>query len=233
MDELAPLRERLFPYRGDTPRDEGDPARHLDDYDKILVEREVLGDSQLAGTVLRLPVVYGPGDYQHRLHPYLKRMDDGRSAILLERRAAAWRLSRGYVENVAEAVVLAAAHPAAAGRVYNVCEPRARTEAEWVAAIAETAGWLGRIVIAHRDELPASLAGDAGTDHHLECDTTRLRGELGYREVISPEAGLRRTLDWERLHPPAKFDERSFDYDAEDTVLANGSLAPSRSPGRS
>lgn len=31
-----------------------------DDYDKIPVERAILGDPELAGTVLRLPMVYGP-----------------------------------------------------------------------------------------------------------------------------------------------------------------------------
>src|SRR5581483_1701940 len=37
------------------------------EYDKIPVEREIMGDTQLPGTVLRLPMVYGPGDYLHRL----------------------------------------------------------------------------------------------------------------------------------------------------------------------
>ncbi len=51
-------------------------------YEKILVEEVVMGPG-LPGTVLRLPAVYGSGDYQHRLFRYLKRMDDGRPAILL------------------------------------------------------------------------------------------------------------------------------------------------------
>jgi nucleoside-diphosphate-sugar epimerase len=40
-----------------------------DDYDKIPVERTVMSDPELAGTILRLPMVYGPGDMFHRLHP--------------------------------------------------------------------------------------------------------------------------------------------------------------------
>ncbi len=58
--EESPLREKLFPYRGETARAEDDPMRWADEYDKILVERVVLGDPDLAGTVLRLPAVYGP-----------------------------------------------------------------------------------------------------------------------------------------------------------------------------
>src|SRR5262245_49950262 len=53
-----------------------------DEYDKIPVEREVLADPELPGTVLRLPMVYGPGDPLHRLHSLVKRMDDGRPVVL-------------------------------------------------------------------------------------------------------------------------------------------------------
>src|SRR5271166_5369132 len=45
-----------------------------DEYDKIPVERTVMGDPDLPGTVLRLPMVYGPGDPLHRLFPILKRI---------------------------------------------------------------------------------------------------------------------------------------------------------------
>ncbi len=37
-----------------------------DEYEKIEVEETVLGDPELPATVLRLPMVYGPGDYIHR-----------------------------------------------------------------------------------------------------------------------------------------------------------------------
>src|SRR5207247_8849227 len=59
-----------------------------EEYDKIPVEREILGDPDLPGTVLRLPMVYGPGDPLHRFFPTLKRMDDRRPAILFEEQLA-------------------------------------------------------------------------------------------------------------------------------------------------
>jgi len=34
--------------------------------------------------------------------------------------------------------------------------------------------------------------------HHLETDTSRIRNELGYREVISREEAIARTITWER-----------------------------------
>jgi hypothetical protein len=58
-----------------------------DDYAKILVERVALGDGDLSATILRLPMVYGPGApevIKRRFFAYLKRIDDGRPAILLD-----------------------------------------------------------------------------------------------------------------------------------------------------
>src|SRR5689334_21009784 len=65
ITEDSPLRENLYPYRRETPRDADDPQKLHDDYDKILIERVVMSDPELPGTVLRLPMVYGPRDYQH------------------------------------------------------------------------------------------------------------------------------------------------------------------------
>ena len=80
---------------------------HGDDYDKTGIEAEYMGQTDIAGTILRLPAIYGPRDGQHRLYSYLRRMDDSRRAILLESTLADFRFSRAYVENVAAAVCLA------------------------------------------------------------------------------------------------------------------------------
>src|SRR5260370_14649105 len=157
LTEESPLRENLYPFRGETPRDPGDPQRWQEDYDKILVERVVMSDPNLPGTVLRLPMVYGPGDYQHRLFSYLKRMDDNRPAILMDEAEARWRWTHGYVENVAEAIALAITGERAAGRIYNVGEPFTFTMAEWVDKIGQAAGWQGRRVLVPRARLPEPL----------------------------------------------------------------------------
>ena len=76
------------------------------DYDKIAVEQAVMR-GRTEGTVVRLPMVYGPGDPLHRFHGVLKRIQDGRPAIILSEDLAAWRGPRGYVENVAHAIAVA------------------------------------------------------------------------------------------------------------------------------
>ena len=220
LSEDSPLRRRLYPYRTGTPRSSDDPRRILDDYEKILVERVALGAPDLPGTVLRLPMVYGPGDYLHRLHEYLKRMDDGRPAILLSEQLARWRWTRDYVGNTAAAIALAATDPRAAGRVYNVGERTALTTADWIRAIGDAAGWNGLVVAAPDYQLPLEMQSHAGLDQELFVDTTRIRSELGFVARYTREEGLRHAVAWERVNPPPTVDPHQFDYAAEDAILA-------------
>jgi len=189
-----------------------------DEYDKIPVEREILGDRDLRGTVLRLPMVYGPGDPLHRFFPTLKRMDDRRSTILFEEKLARWRSPRGYVENVAAAIALAATNDRAAGRIYNVGEDDSFSELEWAQQIAKVTGWSGGLATLPAEQAPPHLRWPGNLDQHWTIDTTRIREELGYREPIAREEAIRRTIEWERANPPP-VDPRAFDYGAEDAAL--------------
>ena len=190
-----------------------------DEYDKIPVEAAVLSDAELPGTVLRLPMVYGPGDPLHRLHPYLKRMDDHRPAILLEAQAAQWRGPRGYVENVAAAIALAAASDRATGRIYNVAEPDALSEQEWVEAVARAANWRASIRVLPAELMPPHLATPYNSAQHWTVSSGRIRKELGYAEPVSSPIALERTIEWERKHRPLQVDPNQFDYAAEDAAL--------------
>ncbi len=220
LTEDSPLRERLYPYRSETPRTPDDPLRVLDDYEKILVERVTMNDPELPGTVLRLPMVYGPGDYQHRLFVYLKRMDDRRPAILLNEQTARWRWTRDYVENAAAAIVCAVANDRAAGRVYNVGEKIARSTVEWIQDMAIIAGWSGRVVSAPDYQLPEEMKSRAGMDQDLVVDTSRIREELKFSTVVDRLEAMRRAVAWERRNPPEQYDESLFDYAMEDVIFA-------------
>src|ERR1051326_3793616 len=183
LTEDAPLREKRYPYRSAPPRSPDDPNQWMDDYDKIPAERVFLGEAALPGTILRLPMVYGPRDGQHRFFDWLKRMDDQRPAILLDAQMAAWRWTRGYVENVGAAIALAVVDERAARRVYNVGEPDAPTWAEWARKTADVVGWQSVLKIAPSERLPAHLVEKLDTRQHLLTDTNRMRQELGYRDV--------------------------------------------------
>src|SRR3979411_3361633 len=66
--EIIELMRKIFPWV-------------TDDYDKVPAERTVMNDRELPGTVLRLPMVYGPGDRLHRVFPLGKRLIDGGCAL--------------------------------------------------------------------------------------------------------------------------------------------------------
>ncbi|MBV9712011.1 MAG: NAD-dependent epimerase/dehydratase family protein, partial [Ktedonobacteraceae bacterium] len=171
ITEDSPLREKRYPYRGlDLPVPESEKQR-MHDYDKIPIEQIVMSDPTVQGTILRLPAVYGPNDYQHRLFEFLKRMDDSRPAILLDERMAQWRWTRGYIENVAAAIGLAITSERAAGRIYNVGEAHPLPMIEWVRAIADIAGWHGDIVTLPADRVPPHLVPDIDVNQDLLVDT--------------------------------------------------------------
>src|SRR5499426_2802204 len=213
-DEGAPLRTRLYPYRK-TAQGGEDLAYH---YDKIPVERVVMSDPQTPFTILRLPKVYGPGD-RGRLFDYLKRMDDGREAILLGERKSRWCWTRGYVENVAAAIALAVTDARAANRIYNLGEGDALSESEWARSIGLAAGWRGEVVAVPEDARPQSMLEPYRFEQHLVAETIRVRKELGYEEETPRQEALRRAIEWERANQPSEIDLKRFDYAAEDVAL--------------
>ncbi|MGZ4868371.1 MAG: NAD-dependent epimerase/dehydratase family protein [Candidatus Angelobacter sp.] len=190
-----------------------------DEYDKIPVEQAVLSDAKLPGTILRLPMIYGPGDPAHRFHSVLKRIDDGRKQIIFADDVAPLRTPRGFVEDVGLAVALASTSPQAAGRVYNVCESEFFGELDWARKIAAATSWTGEFVVLPHDHTPKHLLWPGNTAQHVAASSERIRKELGYREQLSREEAIRRTIAWERDNPPA-MPLAQFDYAAEDAALA-------------
>jgi nucleoside-diphosphate-sugar epimerase len=210
LTEDSALRTTLETYPADQLQRLMTVFPWLDDrYNKLAVERAVSNDPELPATILRLPMIYGPGDHLHRLRPLLARMDDECATFVLPESLARWRAPRGYVDNVASAIVLAANRDEAARRVYNVAEPQGLTEQEWTECVARAAGWPGRVVTVPDTEMPAALAS-ANLAQHWNADSSRIRKELGYVESVPPEEAVRRTVAWEREIPFLPQDVEAF-----------------------
>jgi nucleoside-diphosphate-sugar epimerase len=222
LTENSALRERFDVYPPAAIKMLQSVFTWLDDeYDKVLVERALNAQTTTPVTVLRLPMVYGPGDPLHRLFPLLKRMKDHRPVILIEESYAAWRGPRGYVENVAHAIMLATtAAPYQHHRAYNVAEEPAFSELEWAQAVAKSYGWNGRFLTLPVAQTPAHLQPPGNTQQHWVASSERIRHELRFREIIPLEAALSKTIEWELAHPPQPVNAQQFDYDAEDRALA-------------
>ncbi len=191
-----------------------------DDYDKIPAEHVVMNDRELPGTVLRLPMVYGPGDPLRRFYPLVKRIADGRHHIIFPETLAAWRSPRGYVENVAAAIARAATDDRAARRIYNVCEEPSFSELEWARKIAAAMRWDGDFVVLPTESTPQHLLKPGNAAQHWTASSTRIRQELGYEESVTIEEAIRRTIRWEQENPPAAAFLAQFDYAAEDAAVA-------------
>jgi nucleoside-diphosphate-sugar epimerase len=220
LQESSPLRDRLYPYRGvPFPPING---FGWDDYDKILVERVVTSNRELPATVLRLPMVYGPGAYalrQRRFWPYWKRMEDGRHVILLDQRTAHWRAPWGYVEDIAQGVRLVVDNEKSAGEIYNVAEGDGLDIQGWILELAAVLGWQGRIVVTDEECPEPSLPRTLNLDQNLNVDASKIRRELNYRETTSRQDALARCIAWERCHQPSEKEPALFDYGAEDAIL--------------
>ena len=161
LNEDAPLREQLFPYR-EAASSKGDLKYW---YDKILVENSVRGRTELPGTVLRLPKVYGPGE------------NADLATIYGFRHQPQWRWTHGYVDNVAKAIALAVCDPRAANNVFNVGEAHTPTMAERLSRLPER-----DVPLATED--PKNFAQD------IAYDTSKIRRELGFCEDVDEIAAM-------------------------------------------
>ncbi len=188
LTEDSPLRRKLYPYRG--------RIAGCEDYDKIPVEKTVLSSKNLPGTIIRLPAIYGPGDGQHRVREYLKEMDEKPGPLIIEKNRASWHMPAGYVENMAHAITLAVTDEKAKGKIYNGGDENHLSVIEWVRKIAEAAEWKGEILEGEEICDGNNYAQD------LIVNTERIRKELGYKEIVSLEEGLIRTVAWERKNIP-------------------------------
>jgi nucleoside-diphosphate-sugar epimerase len=222
LTEESELRHSLHPYSSESLQG----MRRIfawvtDDYDKIPAERVVMNDPELAGTVLRLPMVYGPGDPLRRFYPLVRRIVDGRHRIILAQTLAGWRSPRGYVDNVAAAIALAATDERATRRVYNVCEEPAFSELEWAEKIAAAMNWRGEFILLPPDRTPHHLLRPGNAAQHWTATSARIRRELNYEESVPLSDAIRRTILWEKENPPANQLLAQFDYAAEDQAMTD------------
>jgi nucleoside-diphosphate-sugar epimerase len=186
---------------------------------------EVVMEAHPEAAMFRYPYVYGPYQLVPREWSVVRRLLDGRQRILLPDGGLVL-ITHGYAENLAHAVLLAVDQPgASAGEIYNCGDDRQLSLSQIVEVIARS---LGREVEVFG--LPRRLAVPAGplplgAYHHRILDLTKIRSQLGYRDVVPVEEALARTARWYVDHPPApggEFEQRlgdPFDYDYEDSLI--------------
>jgi len=192
------------------------PTRYLAPYPqtKAIAERYVLGQTEIATVALRPHLIWGPRD-PHIIPRLLRR---ARRRMLFQIGEGMNLVDVSYVENVAEAHVLAAAalseRSPLRGRAYFIGQERPVNLWEFIGIILSHAG-----CPPIRGKIPADLAYRLATALEFVYTTLRLRGEppltrlmvhelshshwfsheaashdFGYVPRISIEEGLQRTF---------------------------------------
>ena len=188
------------------PFDESSPPAPASPYAQSKLEAErlvadALGGSATEFVVLRAPLVYGAnakGNFA-RLVRLVQRGLPLPFASIQNRRSVV------FVENLADAIVRALDHPAAAGRTYVVSDGQDVSTPDLIARIAAGLGRRSRLFA-----FPAALLRLAGTllgrrDElsrlldDMAVDSSRIRRELGWTPPFTVEEGLARSLN-----PPAR-----------------------------
>lgn len=174
----------------------------------------------------RYPYVYGPRQLMPREWCIVRRMLDERPFVIVPD-GGLTLCTFGYAENLAHALLLAVDQPeASAGEIYNCGDDHTPNLRQVVEHIGEALRWPGEVL-----SLPLPLAKPAlpllmqpGTQHRL-LDTSKLRAQLGYRDLVPPAEGLARTARWLVANPPQPGGleetvlQDPFDYAAEDRLV--------------
>jgi len=203
LDERAPTRSERYLYRGRHPG--------MDDYEKLDVEERFLWRG---ATVIRLPMVYGEHDPQHREEPILRRLRAGRTQIPI--RAGNWLCTRGYVREMARGVRLALESEATRGEIFNLGEARTWSVRAWYEQIVAAAGAGATLVPVGGAALPPDLGLASTIRQHVLVDSSKAREMLGWVHA-DPFETVRRSVRWHLEHPPAESDP---DFSADDAALA-------------
>lgn len=179
-----------------------------DDYDKNLLTTALLGahaQGQVRASVLRLPMVFGPGDFQfrHRHGKFIRRIYDKQPTLVLGAVEQTSLYTFGYIDNVAAAIVHAAETPAVDGKIYNIGESKSRSLRRWAELYGEAAGGAYQIAI-----LPDTLTElDRDSVNRpprlILFDSRAFSSETGFTEPVSLPDQVMRTLAWGLKHPEA------------------------------
>jgi nucleoside-diphosphate-sugar epimerase len=196
LGERSPLRTVRYPYRADARRAADAPDAWMDAYDKIPLEAALMARPSLNGVVMRLPMVFGPGDRQRRFRWIVRPMLAGHARLATDPAWLRWRTTYGYVEDVAHALAAAATHPAAAAGVFNIGRNDVTDHRDWIERFAAALDWDGAVTEARAGKDSPLAALDLG--YPLIVDTSAFREACGWREPTDFEDALTRTADDER-----------------------------------
>jgi nucleoside-diphosphate-sugar epimerase len=223
------------------PTSEDAPVVPVEDEDpkgwRVAQTEQAVFGSHPGATHFRYPLLYGAYQIAPREWCVVRRILDGRRSIIVPEDGLSLYHS-AYVENAAHAILLAVDRPeASAGQIYNCGDERLLTLRQVIETIAQALGHELEIVsMPWEFAVPARpMIAQPWTTHRV-LDLTKIRTQLGYADVVSPDRGLAITAKWLRDHPPEptgpdeKILQDPFDYRAEDELIDNWKTLRAKMP---
>jgi len=191
---------------------------------------------EYTASVVRYPYVYGPASVINPEWHVIKRAQDGRKRWLMP--GGGLGLStRCAAPNAAHTIALCLDRPeAGGGQIYTAADDRQFTFREWTEMIARLVGYEFEFVDVPWSLLPARRGAFLGTlsavpqgggaREHSVVSNQKAKLELGYADVVDPEAWMRVVVDYLLENPPPvdgvgnHLKPEAFDYEIEDRILA-------------
>ena len=195
------------------------PALHIDGYTQSKVEAEALAldywrTERMPVTVLRPGFIYGPRD-RSVLPRLIERLQAG-SVVYIARGQHA--LNTTFVGNLVDAILIAAAHPAAIGEVFNITDGEFVSKRKFFETVADGLGlprpkrniplFLAKVLAKWRERafrkrnsptpprLTQAVLKFAGLN--LDYSIGKARTVLGYTPRTGFADGMKRAIDWIR-----------------------------------
>ena len=207
-----------------------DPSLNKFQYLVAISEQEIMkihDEGHYNATILRYPVIYGPRQLVPAAWCIIKRILDGRKQLILPDGGFSLQ-TEGYAENMAHAVLLAVDKPEESrGQIYFVRDDKMITLRERIEIISQ--------VMHHEWEfinMPGELAlpsypysGVQRWRYHRVTDISKIKSELGYRDLFPVEEAIGRTVNWYLQNPPEPAGQEvqnlrdPFDYEVEDRFI--------------
>jgi nucleoside-diphosphate-sugar epimerase len=212
----------MLPVREDAPQ--AGPQDHQ--FERQVASAEAaMFDLLPDATLLRYPYVYGPRQVTPREWSLVRRVLDGRRAVVVMHGGMSL-FSHIYSENAAHALLLAVdRRDVAAGKAYNCADDDQVDQRQMIRIGARALGVeMELISVPETEQTRRALIQPV--PYHFLCDTRAIRHELGYCDVVPASEAIARTVLWYRDNPleyGGEYEQRRtdvFDYAAEDRLIA-------------
>ncbi|MFF0108351.1 Rossmann-fold NAD(P)-binding domain-containing protein [Streptomyces hirsutus] len=195
----------------------------------LKAERSVMeraANGAYMASYVRYPQIYGPRNIVPWEWAVLKRIRDDRTYMILPDDGL-WVIFRCAARNAAAGIMAIVDQPEVAdGESYNVADDDQFTLRQWAEVVAGICGRPLDFV-----GIPSLIAPSAVNEFlapasrpHMMVDASKIRTQLGHRDVITAYDALVETVEWLRDNPPTPeaypMYTGRFDYELEDRQVA-------------